>query len=551
MLNKKIIAIALLFACLFAISTVNASDNATDIYEVSDDAVKINNEKMDEGLLSEDNEEMTSFSHLDYLITNEEAPKLTNNIKFSEKYDGNFTAGIQIIRNNTVIDGDNHIVDANGKARIFNVTGNNITLMNFKFINAFSDKGAAIYSTGEDMKIINCTFLNGVASTEAGAIFLRAPRGQIINSTFINSSSYYTGAVLINSVNASVCGSYFENNRANVSAGALGWAKKDNGIIRDCTFVNNSAYNEGGGALFWNGGKNGLIENTKFINNFANFNGSAIFWSFADDGRIINSLFENNSATVSGGAIFLKGNKNVIYNSTFINNTADSGQAIYTKNDLDILKSTIVNNDVYGENCVVNVISDPENTQIAAKTATFIINYDGKYSITLMDSKGNLIKAKTVTFNLAGKNIGSATTNSKGVASIKISAKTLKAVKSGKKNLIIRFSEDYYSTVNKNVKLIVSKEKTKLAAKSKTFKYKSKSKKFTVALKDSKNRGIKNTKVTINVNKKIYVANTNSKGHATFKLTKLTKKGKFTAVIKYAGSKYYVSKTLKVKITCR
>ena len=62
---------------------------------------------------------------------------------------------------------------------------------------------------------------------------------------------------------------------------------------------------------------------------------------------------------------------------------------------------------------------------------------------------------------------------------------------------------------------------------------------------------MKNTKVTIKVNCKTYTAKTNTKGIATFKITKLTKKGKFTATIKYAGNSYYNAKTIKTKITIK
>ena len=58
-----------------------------------------------------------------------------------------------------------------------------------------------------------------------------------------------------------------------------------------------------------------------------------------------------------------------------------------------------------------------------------------------------------------------------------------------------------------------------------------------------------NTALTYN--KKTYTAKTNSKGVATFKITKLTKKGKYTATIKYAGSSYYNAKTVKPKITVK
>jgi len=43
----------------------------------------------------------------------------------------------------------------------------------------------------------------------------------------------------------------------------------------------------------------------------------------------------------------------------------------------------------------------------------------------------------------------------------------------------------------------------------------------------------------------------NKYGKSIFKITKLTKKGKFTAVIKYNGSKYYKTKTVKAKLTIK
>jgi phosphatidate phosphatase APP1 len=62
---------------------------------------------------------------------------------------------------------------------------------------------------------------------------------------------------------------------------------------------------------------------------------------------------------------------------------------------------------------------------------------------------------------------------------------------------------------------------------------------------------MKNTKVTLKVNKKTFTAKTNSKGLASFKITNLSKKGKFTAVIKYAGDKYYNKLSKKATITVK
>jgi hypothetical protein len=62
---------------------------------------------------------------------------------------------------------------------------------------------------------------------------------------------------------------------------------------------------------------------------------------------------------------------------------------------------------------------------------------------------------------------------------------------------------------------------------------------------------MKKVKVSIKVKGKTYKATTNSKGKATFKITKLNKKGKYIAVVKYSGSSNYNSVIKKIRITIR
>ena len=98
---------------------------------------------------------------------------------------------------------------------------------------------------------------------------------------------------------------------------------------------------------------------------------------------------------------------------------------------------------------------------------------------------------------------------------------------------------------------MVKKITTAITAKAKTFKYEDKTKKYTITLKNNEGKVMKKAKVTLKVNGKTYTAKTNSKGVATFKLKKLTKKGKYNAVITYAGNKYYKKATKKAKITVK
>ena len=58
-------------------------------------------------------------------------------------------------------------------------------------------------------------------------------------------------------------------------------------------------------------------------------------------------------------------------------------------------------------------------------------------------------------------------------------------------------------------------------------------------------------KVTLKVKGKTFKATTNAKGNATFKIKKLAKKGKYTAVIKFAGNKNYAATSKKIIITVK
>ena len=192
------------------------------------------------------------------------------------------------------------------------------------------------------------------------------------------------------------------------------------------------------------------------------------------------------------------------------------------------------------------------SVDLKASYNDYVINYGGKCSIVLKDNKGNVLSNKKVTFVLAGKAIGSAFTDAKGFATIRLAAKVLKQIKAGNKNLVIRYAgDDNYNALSKVVKIRVNKEKTKLTARKKSFKRALKTKKYGVVLKNSKGKAVKKVKLSLKVKGKTYKAKTNKKGKAVFKIKKLNKKGKYWAKIRFKGNRYYRSVSKKAKITVK
>ncbi|WP_292609817.1 Ig-like domain repeat protein [Methanobrevibacter sp. UBA188] len=238
-----------------------------------------------------------------------------------------------------------------------------------------------------------------------------------------------------------------------------------------------------------------------------------------------------------------------------LNATTDQdGYAAFVA-DLDagyyVAETVFYGNDVYGPKSIKTSINvEPSATEIVAPASkTLLLTAVKKgttIKITLKDKNGNGLANKDVSITFNGKT-KTYTTNSAGVISYKLSA-----TKTGSYKLTMNFAGDnnyVASTATSTIKL--TKEASKLTAAKKTFKTKTKTKKYTVTLKDSKKKAIKKVKVTLKVKGKTYKATTNAKGKATFKITKLTKAGSYKATVKFAGNAYYKASTKSVKITVK
>ena len=157
----------------------------------------------------------------------------------------------------------------------------------------------------------------------------------------------------------------------------------------------------------------------------------------------------------------------------------------------------------------------------------------------------DLADSAVISVKVNGKTLTGTVKNGKAIITIpaNLAAKTYSA--------IITFDGDVnYNPATASAKIVVSKATPKLTAKKATFKAKKKTKKYSIILKDNKNKALSKVKVTLKVKGKTYKATTNTKGKATFKITKLTKKGTHKAKVKFAGNANFkaVSKTIKIKV---
>lgn len=133
------------------------------------------------------------------------------------------------------------------------------------------------------------------------------------------------------------------------------------------------------------------------------------------------------------------------------------------------VKISFAGNDYYlGSDATAKVTVKKATPKMTASAKTFTFeDKTKKYTVTLKDNKGNALKNTKVTLKVNGKSY-TATTNSKGVATFKLSdiTKGKKLTKKATYNAVISFAGDkYYNKVTKNVKLSVKAYAWKTVAK--------------------------------------------------------------------------------------
>ena len=234
----------------------------------------------------------------------------------------------------------------------------------------------------------------------------------------------------------------------------------------------------------------------------------------------------------------------IIQSNTSINNrnysvfTDDSGVLIINI-DFDCgVYNIIITNPVSGQININTLLINKIDSRISVSNVSTVYN-GGKYLvIDLNGCDGNI----SVVLN--GKTISKVSENGFVKIPITLSPKTYIAQ--------ITFDGDVNHRPSvATAKIVVTKATPKLTAKAATFKVKVKTKKYSITLKDNKNNVLKKVKLILKVKGKTYTATTDTKGKATFKITKLIKKGKYAATVKFAGNVNFRAVSKSVKITVK
>ena len=200
---------------------------------------------------------------------------------------------------------------------------------------------------------------------------------------------------------------------------------------------------------------------------------------------------------------------------------ADQYDKTTAEANIIVYQKTIITIDSISSNAVSGVLKDADGKAIANAIISYSIAGDSKKTVTTGNDGSFSIKPTKnglITFNYAGSEIYNASSGEVTLTNVVPPAP-------------------------------VVKKATKIKAANKKFKAKAKKKIVSVTLLSGKTK-VKSKVITIKIKGKTFKAKTNSKGIAKIKV-KLSKKGKYTATVKFAGDNNYKESSKKIKITIK
>ena len=230
-----------------------------------DDEVTANHVKSTQNAIirnkSESSNPENGFRHMEDLINGDsEIVTLDCDIHMHESERFQYPEGIELHGNNLVIDGQNHIIDANKLSRIFKIDGTNITLKNIQFkngcyfkskVNETTEGGGVIYTLPTASVTINdCIFIENDSNNLAGCINNKGVMN-VHNSIFKNNYAQR------------ICGSIFNSNILD---------------LKDCIFENNFAQYDSSSRDYYLKSRGNIVNKSKIRINRCEFKNTKYFF---------------------------------------------------------------------------------------------------------------------------------------------------------------------------------------------------------------------------------------------------------------------------------
>ena len=269
-------------------------------------------------------------------------------------------AELPAITSKITIEGNGYTISGNNRYRIFYNDGGALTIHNLTITNGYVEGdlirnanrslknttanpiGGAIVNWEGTLTISNSAFSDNLAEEDGGAIYNRGGELSISNSVFSDNLADDEGGAIYNAGGElSISDSAFNRNSAEQSGAIYNWWGTV--TISDSAFSSNlaNAFGGHGGAIRSHVGELSIISSS-FSDNSAD-EGGAIYNT--GELSIINSAFSHNSADISGGAIDNAGELSII-SSAFSHNYSVFGSAgaIYNVEELSIVNSAFSGN---------------------------------------------------------------------------------------------------------------------------------------------------------------------------------------------------------------
>ena len=286
--RKYLLHLSILIVLLFSITAISAADlndTATMDSDVS------NNH--DESFMAFDTEMSTYTSTFD----------IQNNYKFDNSSDLMYVNGINITKDNYVINGNNHVIDCNNQARAFTINASNVVINNLIIKNGFNGEGSAIKAT-KSLTLNNVTFINciGNGTNNVGAVYSMSAKLTVKNCKFIDNAGKDGASISAFGSATTITNSTFISSSDEIIKGHI-YLYRIDATIDQCNFLNTTS--RYATAIFAEDDVTLKVQNSRFKNLHANKTAGAIAVKDIEDLKVFDSEFDNVSSANNGGAIFI------------------------------------------------------------------------------------------------------------------------------------------------------------------------------------------------------------------------------------------------------